>query len=1330
MSRHSNSQTSLELSRFLRRFCPDLILEGHLNGYRSGEFVGSTVAVDITGFTRLTETFTQDGDRGAEMLARIINALFAPLVKCVYRHGGFVSHFAGDGFVAIFPEAVAPQEHHLDHAIAAAWKMRRAFDRRSKFETPIGSFQIGIRFGVSCGPIEWRILSANDVARKSFHFRGNALSRCTQAQALAKGRELAFAPDTAVETSFLKKHITRTLIDDVLLLENPPEETKPDIHQAALPHLDEVAAEFLPHSTLHPKLKGEFRNVVSIFIGVSAERVEDKVEDIFETILQTQAKYEGFLKDICFDEKGCYLVFFWGAPLALERDSDLALGFLTDLFDLAGTGIKAGITLGTAHAGLIGSSHRQEFSCHGSKVNLAARLMVAAPWGEVWCDQLIMESASSQFEFEPLGLKEFKGFSDHLPVSKLTGRNLEYEHQENPVGFYDREEPLARLTEVAEQIFSGKFAGVIVVCGEPGIGKTTLVRSLHADWCDRIEDGRAAWITCSADEVWSQPLAPFRRCLESYFDIPPGSKEDERRTYLDWGLSAFLSQVQNNDLREEIKRTESFLAAVLGVFTPGTLYEQVGQTLRQENTFLALKSFFLAEVEKTPVVVEIEDLQWFDQDSLDFLSYLANDCHGLPIVMIATCRIGETEGYQNLALRPEVPFTSIELGNLSPQGVREFAQVLFEGDVSDSLHSFLVEKSNGNPLYVEQLAWALKEQELVQKTRHGTLHQFELIGTAKDQVPASVALIVMSRLDRLPTLVKQTVQMGAVLGQVIQIGLLGRMIRNQKRAERDAKHAVAQLIWVAESMQRYRFKHALLRDSAYTMQLPSRRMKLHRLAALAFEVLYSPETPDYYGTLAYHFEAGGLTSRAVMYLDLAAKDARRKCQVLAAIAYLKRLLKQPLEQSKRIDAIEILAEQLNIAGQWEKSEETVLEVLPLIGDAFSSRRDIRLLLHLGDAYRMRNLHDESRRYIDEAIAYCEKTGDQVLLAKAYSIKAGSHKYAGEFSDSLHYYEMAKNISKKESDSLIHAESLAGLGSLYGLLGLFAKARALDLEALELYEQLDQKSDMTIPLVNVAMECYYMGDHREAVAFFQRAFELAELIGDRVSLWLANHFLGCVRLASNDPESACENFQKALRIRAQFTSDGIPYHIRPHLAEAFLLMGEFAQAAQAILDHFDDVERAKGDRSYGYAQLVVARLLLSQNNRHPNKARKTERKLDKNELRKLNHALRGIGIRTGLPPDPERFFRYALQQAIAGESLALLELVRTLRHFSSFLIEQEPSSQQGRVYLRAARDIARDREMKAEAGFCEALATDLEIDLEREESFDTIDDLRAHLSSEA
>lgn len=123
--------------------------------------------VDLSGFTPLMDVLAREGSRGAEQMSVILNDIFAPLVRLVYTKGGFIPYFAGDAFIAVFPES--NPEVNAREALFAALQARNMFSQRA---FRFGEFTIGIKIGLAYGDVEWGIVGDQ---HKSFYFRGNSI---------------------------------------------------------------------------------------------------------------------------------------------------------------------------------------------------------------------------------------------------------------------------------------------------------------------------------------------------------------------------------------------------------------------------------------------------------------------------------------------------------------------------------------------------------------------------------------------------------------------------------------------------------------------------------------------------------------------------------------------------------------------------------------------------------------------------------------------------------------------------------------------------------------------------------------------------------------------------------------------------------------------------------------------------------------------------------------------------------------------------------------------------------------------------------------------------
>jgi hypothetical protein len=200
-----------------------------------------------------------------------------------------------------------------------------------------------------------------------------------------------------------------------------------------------------------------------------------------------------------------------------------------------------------------------------------------------------------------------------------------------------------------------------------------------------------------------------------------------------------------------------------------------------------------------------------------------------------------------------------------------------------------------------------------------------------DALPADVRLVFTARLDRLVQEIKELVQTAAVLGREFDVQVLSHMLGNKPGLDDQIGHAEEDAIWQAINQVRYLFRHALLRDAAYEMQLRSRRRELHHLAAQALEKWYAQEIEGHLGEIAYHYEAAfqqGLeTARqpACQYLQRAGKRAAQSYENTAALDFFSRALCL-LEESERAARFTLLLQReqvLQLVGDRDAQAEAL-----------------------------------------------------------------------------------------------------------------------------------------------------------------------------------------------------------------------------------------------------------------------------------------------------------------------------------------------------------------------------------------------------------------------
>jgi predicted ATPase len=254
-----------------------------------------------------------------------------------------------------------------------------------------------------------------------------------------------------------------------------------------------------------------------------------------------------------------------------------------------------------------------------------------------------------------------------------------------------------------------------------------------------------------------------------------------------------------------------------------------------------------AESLRRPAVLCIEDAHWLDDDSLELLRWLVQGDRAFPFAVLLTSRYGDDGGRWALEVGPGVPQQVVDLATLPASGVRALAAQVLGGQVADGLAAFLAEKTEGNPFFAEQLALDLRERGLLacqEIEGRGLTYDLDLSHqSAAEEVPVSINAVLVARLDRLAAQVKAVVQTAAVLGHEFEVRVLTEMLQGDRNLADKVKQAEAQSIWSPLSEIRYLFKHTLLRDAAYDMQLLERLRELHRMAGTTIEMLYAGRTP-------------------------------------------------------------------------------------------------------------------------------------------------------------------------------------------------------------------------------------------------------------------------------------------------------------------------------------------------------------------------------------------------------------------------------------------------------------------------------------------------------
>lgn len=849
----------------MHELVPRPLLDAVAAGAESWRSAGPVLSIDLVGFTSMAWTLAANGARGAEALADIADAVFAPIVEAVHGHGGYVAEFGGDAILAIFPSDPDPQpEHHtadtdlavLLDAAAAAVTISTSARRRGAIRTRFGRFDVAVKVALVVGEVRWDVLDDDSATRSTYVAWGEAVEGAAELAATGSPGEVLVDPATA----YLLRASLPIEDRDGRHLFMTTDLARPARPLPALPRpAHPLAGRFAPDRLLTWDRRGELRPVLTAFVGMDHDAPIDDVRRLVGDIFRLTETYGGVLHQVERGDKGWVILLYWGTPISFPGDVERALSLLLALRAQSPVRFRAGATVGTAFSGLVGAPVQVGFSCYGSHINLAARLMGIAPAGSVLVDSSVLGNASGVAGWTSLGLRELKGVGAPVEVFELeplSGRAVSREHH-----IVGRQSELASLHDALRSaVASGEMRRVALV-GEPGSGKSVLLDVLR-----RREEGvdGLQWALCHSESHGTRWLHPVRDlvkrwCGVSGLDDVTTSAERFRSSLhaLADGLPTDLS-----GLRDRMLGRESFLAALLDLPVQGSTWAATPPEDRFDGMVDAVGALLAGLAATGPLVLVLEDVHWLDPTSRELLDRVLETLADSPVTVISTCH--------EVSQLPEPaagdPGLIITIGPLDLEHLDQLARSLLGRPPPVWLGDWLLRRTEGNPLFAEQLVRYLAAE--------GLLDVRESRPPADLAVPPDLRGILMARFDRLRGSARTALEVGAVLGRRFERPVLRRTLA--VLGVEDPVPAMDEVLtcglWIADE-ENVAFTHQFLWVAATEVPLSSALSEMHAAAAQALESAPDGATGRFVNRLAIHHRAAGHLVDSARYETRASEQA-------------------------------------------------------------------------------------------------------------------------------------------------------------------------------------------------------------------------------------------------------------------------------------------------------------------------------------------------------------------------------------------------------------------------------------------------------------------------
>ena len=873
------------------------------------------------------------------------------------------------------------------------------------------------------------------------------------------------------------------------------------------------------------------------------EELSALTNECLEAMVKSVFKYEGFVDKLIGDA----VMALFGAPVAHEDDPERALRCALEMqkavTEIAAVGqvapdlsLHAGLHTGDVVAGPVGPDLRLDYTVMGDTVNLASRLSDAAKAGQVLVSPDLLRLTLHAFEFEETPSLILKGIEGEVRALSLTGLRAEPEPARGIQGLFSplvgREKEFEILEQALEDVLDGK-GQIITLMGEPGIGKSRLVEELQNLALSEHKD-QIAWLEGRCLSYGSTiAYWPILEMMKGWAEI----REEDTEAHSARKLRLALRRA----IPDRLEENYPYLASLLGLKLDDASQEKVrylDPEALQTRIFLAVRDWVEALAKDGAVVVVFEDLHWADPSTVAVLSHLLPATDEASAMLFLVSRPERDRPWWEVKIQAETEFPHryAEI-NLQPLDQAEsdllIRNLLAIEDLPKGIKGSILEKTEGNPFFVEEIIRALIDEGVIVRQNGKWRATAKLLSL---DVPDTVQGVILARIDRLPPQPRGLLQKASVIGRTFLYRILA-FVADGDGQLREPLTRLQQVELIQEKTRRpeleYIFKHTLTQEVAYGTLVQDTLKDTHARVAQAIESLFPDRLEEFYGLLAHHYTGAEARDKAIDYLIKAGDQARAGYANREAVEFYGRaqelLEGSERDEDRRRDArlledwaeIHLLTHEIDeaaalfekAAAAWGSLEEHSLEVQAIFRIAWAHSQ----------GSRWRESAEAARRGLEMAEA---SGADAQVLAKGY-IALSRPLYWGGLDQA-----QGRNYVEKALPLLEESDDAEGLGDAHRMLGLMVfdrleKALTHHLRAAQEHTRAGNLGFAAMDFNNAGNVYYQQGRFDEALDATSKGLALAEKTGALNAYGVLVGTLSEIHVMLGNLDQAQEYAQEAL-----------------------------------------------------------------------------------------------------------------------------------------------------------------------------------------------------------
>lgn len=897
--------------------------------------------------------------------------------------------------------------------------------------------------------------------------------------------------------------------------------------------------------TISEKVEKEKKNVAVLCFEVSdikTSKTEDEIgpimNEIFKRAVDLVYKYDGKIDKIV--EKK--LVAIFGIPEMHENDPERAIlaGFnlLESLKDFSKelkiqTDLKTVVDYGNILVNYK-ASDINSYTVSGDAVEHALNILPQAPQNTLVATEAI-SGVHIDYEFEKISEIEFK------EKTKSIFRIKEKEKkEETPVtkrayatSFVGRAKEKNNLKKLNNNVKEGQ-GQIISIRGDVGTGKTRLAHEFLIDVAQEDQWLLEAAATPVLEKYEESKLA-YSIVIDLIKKLTHISDDDSEAL-----VKQKLFALERFNL---VKRDIALLAKILNIDIPDPYISFLdGQKLKQE-IFLSLKKLFFNMATETPLLLLLEDFHWIDEASLEFFEFFLSQITTAKILIILIHRTDLQASWTDLP-----NYSESILEPLNKKYTKTIAnQLLGKLSKSNKISNLVLEKSEGNPLFLEEIVKSIKELETKDiKTLEQKISDLEI------NIPQTIQGILSSRIDKLDNKSKLLLRVASVIGKNFNQDILERTIVSDPELKEDIHtfldEGLAALInkdllkiTVKKNEIEYEFKNTMAYEVVYNSIVEEMLGDIHKLVGESIEYLYEERVDDYYEILAHHFELGHHLEKNFHYVELSADKLADKYVNNEALNYYNKALNiintsanefsldRIAIKRKTVDLNHKIGKIYFITGVWDKGisvDEKALNTSQEMRDKLLTSKSLQ---NLAKFYKAIGKYDNALKLLNDAMQIVHDINDKTQASEIQREIGSIYYFLGDTNKALEWIEDGLLAAKILHDEYLIAKYQNDRGMIYCKKEKFNEALDCFNSSIEYKKKVNDKFGIGISMGNIVDIYYSQGKFERALKYCKEALLVTKEISDSWGTAVNLHNIGNIYFQMGKLKEATGPIKESLKI---------------------------------------------------------------------------------------------------------------------------------------------------------------------------------------------------------